>query len=197
MPEHLPRLGSGPVVLRAFTFDDLALIQDASADALIPLITSVPVTSDVWAARAFVNRQHARVRDGQGYSFAIADAATDEALGQIGLWLSGIENGRVSIGYWVAARHRGRGIARHGLQAISQWGSLLPGVHRLELYVEPWNEASWRTAESVGYQREGLLRSWQAVGDQRRDMYMYALLPSGGQDVEALPRDPTAQRSAT
>jgi len=197
MPEHLPRLGSGPVVLRDFTFDDLALIQDASADALIPLITSVPVTSDVGAARAFVNRQHARVRDGQGYSFAIADAATDEALGQIGLWLSAIENGRVSIGYWVAARHRGRGIARHALQAISQWGSLLPGVHRLELYVEPWNEASWRTAENVGYQREGLLRSWQAVGDQRRDMYMYALLPSSGQAVEALPRDPTAQRSAT
>jgi len=151
MPKDLPRLECGPVVLRNFTLRDLALIQDASADALIPLITSVPTTTDADAARAFVARQHARVRDGQGYSFAIADTTSDDALGQIGLWLSAIANGRVSIGYWVVARHRGRGIARHALQAISQWGSTLPGVHRLERYVEPWNEASWRTAESVGY----------------------------------------------
>jgi ribosomal-protein-alanine N-acetyltransferase len=176
------------VVLRDFTFRDVAVIQDASADALSPLITSVPTTLDVQAARAFVDRQHDRVRDGHGYSFAIADATSDEALGQVGLWLPAIANGRVSIGYWVAARYRGRRIARHALQAISHWGFTLPGVHRLELYVEPWNEASWRTAESVGYQREGLLRSWQAVGDERRDMYMYALVPNTNRRPGAPPR---------
>ena len=187
MPETLPRLECGPVVLRDFTFADLALIQDASADALIPLITSVPTTPDAEAARAFVDRQHARVRDGQGYSFAIADSTSGDAVGQIGLWLSGIANGRVSIGYWLAARHRGRGVARHALQIISTWGSTLPGVHRLELYVEPWNVASWRTAEGVGYQREGLLRGWQAVGKERRDMYMYALLPTTSRNYEPSP----------
>jgi len=46
------------VVLRDFTFADLALIQDASTDALIPLITSVPTTPDAEAALAFVERQH-------------------------------------------------------------------------------------------------------------------------------------------
>lgn len=182
------------MVLRDFTFADLALIQDASTDALIPLITSVPTTPDAEAALAFVERQHARVRDGQGYSFAIADSITDDAVGQIGLWLSEIANGRVSIGYWLAARHRGRGVARHALQMISTWGSTLPGVHRLELYVEPWNEASWRTAESVGYQREGLLHDWQAVGEERRDMYMYALLPDTSRNHE--PPPPTSVASA-
>jgi RimJ/RimL family protein N-acetyltransferase len=49
-------------------------------------------------------------------------------------------------------------------------------IPRLELYVEPWNEASWRTAERVGFTREGLLRSWQLVGTERRDMFMYSLL---------------------
>lgn len=29
-----------------------------------------------------------------------------------------------------------------------------------------------------GYEREGLLRSWQEVGDERRDMFMYSLLAS-------------------
>ncbi len=49
-------------------------------------------------------------------------------------------------------------------------------THGLELYVEPWNEGSWRAAESAGFTREGLLTHWQKVGDERRDMYMYVLL---------------------
>jgi RimJ/RimL family protein N-acetyltransferase len=44
------------------------------------------------------------------------------------------------------------------------------------LYVEPWNVASIRTAEGAGFQREGLLRSWQEVGGVRKDMYMYSHL---------------------
>jgi RimJ/RimL family protein N-acetyltransferase len=47
--------------------------------------------------------------------------------------------------------------------------------------VEPWNTASLRTAERAGFTREGLLRSWQRVGEQRRDMYTYARLgPAAG-----------------
>jgi RimJ/RimL family protein N-acetyltransferase len=60
---------------------------------------------------------------------------------------------------------------------------VLRGLHelqvpRLELYVEPWNTASVKTAERAEFQREGLLRSWQQVGGTRRDMYIYARLPS-------------------
>ena len=52
------------------------------------------------------------------------------------------------------------------------------GVFRMELHVEPWNEGSWRAAERIGYQREGLLRSWRFIGDERRDLYLYSLLRS-------------------
>lgn len=59
---------------------------------------------------------------------------------------------------------------------ISNWGLGLPGVRRLELSIDPGNEASWRTAESAGYRREGLLRSWEEVDGTRRHMYLYALV---------------------
>jgi len=51
-------------------------------------------------------------------------------------------------------------------------------VFRIELQVEPSNEGSWRAAERVGYMREGLMRSWRQVGDERRDLYLCSLLPS-------------------
>jgi [ribosomal protein S5]-alanine N-acetyltransferase len=174
----LPRLDGAPLVLRAFIADDAAAVAEAGTDPLIPLITTVPrAPADRTAVSAFIARQHERASSGQGYSFAIADAKTDGCLGQIGLWPLG--DGRASVGYWVVACARRRGVARRALQVVSSWGLALPGLHRLELYVEPWNEGSWRAAEGSGYTREGLLRSWQTVGDQRRDMYMYSRLRTG------------------
>ena len=63
------------------------------------------------------------------------------------------------------------------LQLFSEWALTLPGLDRLELYVEPWNEGSWRAAERAGFQREGLLRSWERVGSEPKDMFMYSRLP--------------------
>ena len=70
---------------------------------------------------------------------------------------------------------RGHGAAATALAALSRFG--LGRFERLELYVEPWNEASWRTAERVGYRREGLMRQFQHIGGERRDLYLYSLLP--------------------
>ena len=84
--------------------------------------------------------------------------------------------GRLAVGYWVAATSRRRGYATDALACVSGWGLSLPGVNRVELSVEPWNEGSWRAAESAGFRREGLLRRWQPVGDEPRDMFMYSRL---------------------
>ncbi len=50
----------------------------------------------------------------------------------------------------------------------------MPDLHRIALYIEPWNAPSIRTAERAGYEREGLLRSYHRIGGQRRDMLLYA-----------------------
>jgi ribosomal-protein-alanine N-acetyltransferase len=183
LPRNLPLLEGPSLVLRRFRDSDTPLILEASADPFIPVLTTVPSKRDPDEALAYIDRQHGRLTSGEGYSFAIAERTSDEPVGQIGLWLRDFPRGRVSIGYWVVARHRRRGIAGEALQIISSWGVELPGVHRLELYVEPWNEGSWRAAERVGYQSEGLLRQWEPVGNEWKDMLMYALIrpwPSGG-----------------
>ncbi len=194
LPEPLPVIDRGPVRLRAFTYADVPLVKDASTDPSLLGITTVPATSGQAEARAYVDRQRRRAAEGLGCSFAVADAVTDEAVGQVGLWVHGLREGRASIGYWVGPSHRRGGWATHALRAVSTWGFTLPGIERLELYVEPWNEPSWRTAERAGYLREGLMRSWEAVGGERRDMYMYSLLPS---DLPAVGSDACASPPGT
>ncbi len=174
LPIHMPRLVNPPIVLRAFKDTDAPLIASVAADALVPLITTVPTSGSPDDVAAYIERQHDRLAQQAGYSFAIADAKTDAPVGQIGLWTKDIQAGRASTGYWVAPQYRRRGYARAALQALTTWALSLQEVERLELYVEPWNEGSWRAAEACGFQREGLLRSWERVGDQRKDMYAYS-----------------------
>ena len=173
---ELPLIEEGQFRLRAFADADVRLIQEASRDALIPLISTVPTIESESEALDYINRQRLRLTERSGYSFAIADRSTNQAVGQIGLWIKNIDDGRASVGYWVAPSRRRQGVAQSALGILTRWAMSQGAVHRIELYVEPWNEGSWRAAEHCGYEREGLLRSWQDVGGVRKDMYMYALI---------------------
>ena len=171
----LPALKGRTIALRSFRSKDALMIQEASKDDLIPTITSVPSENSEEGALAFIDRQHERLRTRSGYSFAIADE-NDDGVGQIGLWLQNEHHGRASIGYWIRPSARKRGYATDAISALAGWARTLPQLHRLEMYVEPWNEGSWRAAERAGFEREGLMRSWQPVGGVNRDMFMYSML---------------------
>ncbi|WP_433490231.1 GNAT family N-acetyltransferase [Nocardia grenadensis] len=153
---------------------DLELVREASADDLIPLNTSATFSRE--AATRFVERQWRRAADRTGYPMVIVRRRDDAPLGSIGLWLKDIDEGRASLGYWVVRSARGHGVAAHALTAVATWALEELHIPRLQLYVEPWNRASIRTAERAGFVCEGLLRSWQKVGERRRDMFMYARL---------------------
>jgi len=183
LSDTMPTLVGETVLLRPFEHGDVALVRAVADDPLIPLITTVPTSGTEADALAFIERQRDRLRSGAGYSFAIVAVRTGEPVGQIGLWLHDIGQGRATTGYWVAPHARGRGHVTAALRLVSDWALGLDEIRRLELYVEPWNEGSWRAAEACGFVREGLLRSWQEVGDEGKDMYMYSRLPEDGARV--------------
>lgn len=171
----------GDVRLRAFEDRDVDMIIDLSTDPYIPTIGSLVGNSNRDDARAYLRRQHDRLEAGLGYAFCVASASTDEALGTIGLHLTALTAGRATAGYAIAPAHRGRGLARQALTALTWFAWSIPDLHRIELYIEPWNVASVRTAEAAGYEREGLLRSHQEVGGRRVDMLLYAAIKPADQ----------------
>jgi ribosomal-protein-alanine N-acetyltransferase len=176
-PLRVPELASPPVVLRPFALSDLALVRQASADPFIPSITSVPRRYTDDGGRAFIERQHARDAEGDGYSFVIARQNEPQAgIGSIGLWLHEIESGRASIGYWLVAEARGQRLATHALRAVVAFAFGALSIPRLHLFVEPWNVASALTAEGAGFTREATLRGWERIDGEQRDADCYALL---------------------
>ncbi|MEU9995751.1 GNAT family N-acetyltransferase [Streptomyces sp. NPDC050848] len=176
----VPRLAAGPYELRAWERADLPLVEEASTDPYIPLTTTVPPVYSDGEGEAFVRRQRSRAETGAGYSFVVVRRRDERPAGMIGLWLRDLPEGRATLGYWIAPSCRGEGAAAAALTAVSTWAQGELGIPRLQLLVEPWNAASARTAERAGFVREGLLRSWQEVAGERRDMVMYGRVRAGG-----------------
>jgi RimJ/RimL family protein N-acetyltransferase len=51
------------------------------------------------------------------------------------------------------------------------------GLERLEIHTRPENGPSIALAESVGFRREGVLRSYTVIRGERADVLMLSLLP--------------------
>jgi [ribosomal protein S5]-alanine N-acetyltransferase len=171
-----PPLGDDLVSLRAWRVDDLATVVEASRDPYIPRATTVPAPYTEGAGEQWLERQAIRSRSGEGVSLAIAEAATDEAVGAVVL----VHRGQAlyGLGYWLVRAARGRGLASRAVALIATWALAQREVAELEALVEPWNEASCRVVERAGFTRERLLTSETSVAGRQADVIRYAL---GGQ----------------
>ena len=178
LPWPTTRPAHGGVELREYRTEDVAMVRDLATDPYVPLIGTLRAHADEAQALNYVDRQRGRLGEGVGFSFVIADARSDEALGGIGLWLRNHEQGRGSVGYSVAPRARGRGAAGDALVAVTGFAWTFPELFRLEAFIEPANRASIRTARAAGFTREGVLRSYMELGGVRRDMAVFARLRS-------------------
>jgi ribosomal-protein-alanine N-acetyltransferase len=121
----------------------------------------------------WIRRGNARWAGGHPL-FAIVDADDDRLLGQ-GL---NVNARHISAEghYWVTASARLRGVASRALGLIADWG-FSKGIQRLFLVIHPENVGSNRLAEGMGFTREGVLRSYEPVKDQRPDLVSWSLLP--------------------
>ena len=80
--------------------------------------------------------------------------------------------------YFLARAARGKGYATRTLRLLARWAFEKNGIERLELRVDPRNEASLRLAERVGFTREGIERaSRRATDGSRFDSVVFSLLP--------------------
>jgi ribosomal-protein-alanine N-acetyltransferase len=173
-----PRLSDGVVTLRRWEAADAGCVEAVSGDPYITLITTVPTEYSPDAGLQFIERQWSRIVNGEGVSLAIAFVQSDRACGCLTMThRSSPATGSVGIGYRVVPAERGDGVARRAVALASDWALQRPGIARIEALVEPVNIASQRVVEAAGFEREGLLRSYAILGDQRADVYIYSRLP--------------------
>ncbi|WP_019856201.1 GNAT family N-acetyltransferase [Actinopolyspora mortivallis] len=123
--------------------------------------------------------EHERGRlEGREVNLAVVDvAARDHVWGGAAVYEVDGERSCASLGFWLAAHARGRGIATRAVRLLARWCFDRLELARLQLTCAPDNEASRRVAERCGFSREGLLRAHLPFRGARRDTVVYGLLP--------------------
>lgn len=171
-----PPLGDEVIRLRPWCEDDLPTVVEASRDAYIPKVTSVPAPYTKGAGERWLERQRGRQTSGAGLALAIAHASDDLAVGAV--LLIHRRRGLYGLGYWLVRPSRGKGFASRAVALIAPWTLAQPGVSGLEALVEPWNEASCRVVERAGFTRDRLLAGEISIAGRQADVIRYVL---GGQ----------------
>lgn len=100
-----------------------------------------------------------------------------EAAGGIGLELQpDIFKRTAVIGYWLAEKHWGRGIATAALRVLTEHAFASFDLCRLQAYVFEHNPASGRVLEKAGYALEARLRQAATKNGRTFDVLVYAMV---------------------
>ncbi|RZU46343.1 RimJ/RimL family protein N-acetyltransferase [Streptomyces sp. BK022] len=154
------------LLLRPWRAADAAeLVRVQRGDAALRRWTGAAVDDEA-GALAWIAGQARGWETGDRLGFAVVAAgspgtpcspdAEGELLGHITLKDVVPGDGRAEVGYWTAARARGRGVAPRALTALTGW-AFGRGLTRLELLHQMDNTASCRVAVKCGFERAGVL----------------------------------------
>jgi RimJ/RimL family protein N-acetyltransferase len=173
LPFPDPPLADTDFVLRPFREEDVAPDTEATEHESSARWLNTHTTGD---AKKDVAMYEAERTAGRMLVLTIAGAEHDRYLGAIALMTRPDQAGELA--YVVAPAARGRALARRALQLLGNWAFAELEMQRLQLRIDPENEASQAVARRAGYQREGVLRSANVVRGRRHDVMMYSRLPT-------------------
>jgi RimJ/RimL family protein N-acetyltransferase len=152
LPYPDPPLHDGVVALRPWHDDDVPLM-------------------DEWGDAGWLEQAR---REGRTLPLAIVDAGSGALLGSCDLRRPEPDDPeRSEIGYLLLPEARGRGAATRAMRLLVAWAFRELGMRRVQALVHPDNAASAAVLERLGFEREGLLRSYRPGGEDR---VMFAVL---------------------
>jgi len=169
------------VYLRPLQLGDYAAWAELRSQSRAHLVPWEPAWSidDLTKAsfRRRVRHYQKEALDDLGYAFLIFETEGARLVG--GLTLSYVKRGvtqSTTLGYWLGAPYVGRGYMSDAVRAILPYAFETLGLHRIEVSVQPTNEASLRVLDRVGFRREGLARGYLKINGQWQDHVLFAML---------------------
>jgi ribosomal-protein-alanine N-acetyltransferase len=125
-----------------------------------------------------VEGQRERIEEDDKTIFAILDR--ERIAGTV--ILSNIVRGpfqSANLGYWVAERVNGRGLATSAVAEVADLAFGELGLHRLEAATLVDNVASQRVLEKNGFERIGVARGYLRIAGDWRDHALFQRLRAG------------------
>lgn len=180
MPAPAYRIQTPRLVIRCWNPADAPLLQEAVTASVehlrpwMPWAHAEPEELEVKVQR--LRQFRASFDTDRDYVYAIFDLAEREVVGGTGLHPR-IGAGGLEIGYWISARHAGRGYATEASAALTRVAFEVNGIQRMEIRCDPLNERSAAVPRKLGYTLDATLRAnVRGIDGQMRDTQVWSLL---------------------
>jgi RimJ/RimL family protein N-acetyltransferase len=175
------RVETERLVIRCWHPRDATLLKeaiDSSIDHLRPWMPWAAHEPQSLAEKTELLRRFRGLFDlGQDFPYGIFTADESAVVGGTGLHTRRGDDA-FEIGYWIRASRVREGLATETVTALTRVGFEHGGADRIEIHVDPANEASCGIPPKVGYAREAMLRRRLAPGigeSARRDEIVFTL----------------------
>ncbi len=155
------RIETERLVVRCYEPRDAPLLKEAIDSSLehlrpwMPWAHQEPQTLD--EKTGLIKQFRANFDSGENFTCGIFSADETEQLGGTGLHPR-IDPGGLEIGYWVRASATRQGIATESSAALTRAGFEVCGADRIEIRIEPRNQASFGIPRRLGFVEEATLR---------------------------------------
>jgi RimJ/RimL family protein N-acetyltransferase len=162
--------------LRPLTERDIPAHYAVFSDPEVARYWSREPWSDIAQAEESVKAIMAAAADGSEARFGIELLSTGELIGNVGLHHFFEQNRRCEIGYALASRFWGQGLATEALRAAIRYGFEALNLNRIEADIDPRNIGSSRVLEKLGFRKEGYMPERWIVFGEFADTVNYGLL---------------------
>ena len=173
---NLPTINTRRLSLRPIRTEDVDDFYAVYSDPEVMRYWSTPPLPDREAASKLISEIHEGFERHELLKWGITLRATDKLIGSVTIFHPDFTHRRTEIGYALGRAHWRKGYMLETLNAVLQYAFTELNLHRIEADVDPRNEASVRTLERLGFQREGYLRERWHVNGEIQDALFYGLL---------------------
>ena len=173
---HLPTINTSRLSLRAISAEDVDDFYAVYSNPEVMRYWSTPPLANRDAAGKLINEIHEGFERHELLKWGIALRADDKLIGSVTLFHLDFTHRRAEIGYALGRAHWRQGYMQETLKAVLNYAFDVLNLHRIEADVDPRNDASVRTLERLGFQREGYLRERWQVNGEIQDAFFYGLL---------------------
>ena len=159
---NVPEVETERLLLRAFTPADFEAFAAMRADAEVMRFIGQPTGPHTREqAEGWQEKNDRRWQDNGFGMWAVVERATEELAGWCGL--SRLEDTQeVEVGYGLARRAWGRGLATEAARASLRYGFERVGLPRIAAVVNPANHASRHVVEKLGLRHVKVARHYGA-----------------------------------
>lgn len=175
MPKR-PTLQTDRLLLRPFTLDDAARVQELAGEKEIASTTlNIPHPYELGMAEAWIKNQPEAFVKGESLTLAIVLKKEKQLIGAIGLEIDS-RHDRAELGYWIGIPYWNNGYATEAARAVLEYGFVERNLNRICASHFLRNPASGKVMQKLNMRHEASFRQHVKKWGQYEDREVYAIL---------------------